>query len=74
MYESPIIKTRVFNINKSQGMRESLAYKDNDPSYGLVTVKAQNLLFGGVCQKKDVWKPKTVTQWHEPIRTPLTIQ
>ena len=63
----------------SDRMRESLSHKDNDITFGLSTASRPGQgdfaqLFSGSSLKKEVWKPKTTLQWHEPYRAPLTLQ
>jgi hypothetical protein len=73
----------VREINRSDDMRQSLSYRDNDVSYGLVSPKAslsgnqagdRALLFSAAGMQKEVWRPKVTLQWHEPYRAPLTLQ
>ena len=71
---SPDKLNRVVGIHGSSGMKQSLAYNDNDATFGLVNTKPQNKApFQQSDLKKEVWKPKTVTAWTEPYRTPLTL-
>ena len=56
-------------------MYGSLQYKDNDPTFGVVSTKPQNRGYiPPDSLKKEVWKPKTTTKWVEPYRAPLTLQ
>ena len=58
----------------SSGMKTTLAYNDNDPTYGLVTTKHTIKAYIPPGEmKKDVWKPKTTLRWHEPYRAKLTL-
>jgi hypothetical protein len=39
VYESPVKQARMIGILHSDRMRETLSYRDNDVTYGLVTPK-----------------------------------
>jgi hypothetical protein len=68
----------MFNILRSDGMKQALSYTDNDGLVSPVGTFTQstdkNLMFNSQALAKDVWKPKVTLQWHEPYRTPLTLQ
>ena len=72
----------MFNILRSDDMKQALSYNHYEPGYGLVSPKGamapsttdKSLLFNTNALTKDVWKPKVTLQWHEPYRTPLTLQ
>lgn len=60
---------------QSSGMKNSLSYIDNDPTYSVVSTKPQNRGYiPPDSLKKEVWRPKTTLKWHEPYRAPLTLQ
>ena len=73
---SPVKRARVEGYMHSNGMKEAL--KDNDCSRGLVTVKPHtnrdSYIKSPAAGKREVWKPKISLKWHEPYRTPLTLQ
>ena len=71
---SPDKRARVEGYMQSQGMKDTLKYQDNDVTYGVVSTKPQNRGYiSPDSLKKEVWKPKTTLQWHEPYRAPLTL-
>ena len=60
---------------QSQGMKQSLASIDADPSFVPMSTKPQNRGFvHHEHLKKEVWRPMTSLKWHEPYRAPLTLQ
>jgi hypothetical protein len=73
---SPEKKSRVEGYMKSSGMQTSLHFQGDDNFYGAaVGTKPQNRGYvPNDSLKKEVWKPKTSLKWHEPYRTPLTLQ
>jgi hypothetical protein len=38
-FQSPAKQARMFNILRSDGMKQALNYNDNDPTFGLVSPK-----------------------------------
>lgn len=73
---SPVKQARVNGYMHSDGMKQSIrVYKDNDCTSGLVTVKPHTNKDAYISpMKREVWKPKISLKWHEPYRTPLTLQ
>lgn len=74
-YGSPDKQQRVEKYMQSSGMKNSLASMNADPTFVAMDTKPQNRGFvPPETLKKEVWRPKTSLQWHEPYRAPLTLQ
>lgn len=74
-YGSPDKQQRVEKYMQSSGMKTSLASMNADPTFVAMDTKPQNRGFVPPEKlKKEVWRPKTSLQWHEPYRAPLTLQ
>lgn len=55
-------------------MSDTLNYKDNDISYGLVNAKAiTKATFNKKDLKKEVWKPMTTLKWTQEPKQKLTL-
>jgi hypothetical protein len=72
---SPDKTTRVSAYMHSSGMVQSLTYQNNEGGFEVMGSKPNNRGYvPPETLKKDQWKPKTTLKWHEPYRTPLTLQ
>ena len=67
-YGSPEKQSRVDGYMRSDGVKNTLAYQDNDITYGLVNTKPNKVVLSRKDLDKETWKPKTTLRWHENPR------